>query len=147
MRKLTATLCLITAVLLGSGKFQVYAQNYEEQLLSMRACQQSLNNLNCRLDILDPDIVKVLRQLHSLRSSTSTTKGTGYGVGNNYFIETSHNDELFIINGEKFEAKTYCFGMEEGDPIKFLEGCALGVCVSAEILNLRSGNKCRVWCE
>ena len=33
-----------------------------------------------------------------------------------YEIEVSHDDELFIINGEKYEAKTYCFNMEEGDP-------------------------------
>lgn len=30
-----------------------------------------------------------------------------------YEVEVSHNDELFIINGEKYEAKTYCFNMEK----------------------------------
>ena len=64
-----------------------------------------------------------------------------------YEIEVSHNDELFIINGEKFEAKTYCFNMEEGDKVIFLEGNPNGVCVSAELLNLRTKNTCRVWCE
>jgi len=64
-----------------------------------------------------------------------------------YEIEVSHNDELFIINGERYEAKTYCFNMEEGDKVIFLEGSALGVCVSAEILNLRTNKTCRVWCE
>lgn len=64
-----------------------------------------------------------------------------------YEIEVSHNDEFFIINGEKFEAKTYCFDMEEGDPVIFLEGSPYGVCTSAVILNLRTREKCAVWCE
>ena len=64
-----------------------------------------------------------------------------------YEIEVSHNDELFIINSEKFEAKTYCFNMEGGDKVIFLEGSPNGVCVSAELLNLRTKNTCHVWCE
>lgn len=64
-----------------------------------------------------------------------------------YPIETSHNDELFIINGEKFEAKTYCFNMEEDDEVMFLEGSAFGACASATLLNLRTREKCEVWCE
>lgn len=66
---------------------------------------------------------------------------------NAYIIETSHDDEIFIINGEKFEAKTYCFNMEEGDEVIFLEGSPLGACASATILNLRTREKCEVWCE
>ncbi|MDD5081440.1 MAG: hypothetical protein PHC58_05575 [Candidatus Omnitrophica bacterium] len=64
-----------------------------------------------------------------------------------YYIEHSHNDELFIINGEKFEAKTYCFGMEDGDPVVFLDGSPYGACASATILNLRTKNECECWCE
>ena len=64
-----------------------------------------------------------------------------------YEIEVSHDDELFIINGEKYEAQTYCFNMEEGDKVIFIKGSALGVCASAEILNLRTKNICKVWCE
>jgi hypothetical protein len=64
-----------------------------------------------------------------------------------YIVELSNNDELFIINGEKFEARTYCFNIYEGDEVVFLEGSALGVCVSAEILNLRTNEKCSLWCE
>lgn len=64
-----------------------------------------------------------------------------------YEIEVSHNDELFIINGEKYEAKTYCFGMEEGDRVIFIEGSPYGACASAEILNLRTKQVCEVWCE
>lgn len=64
-----------------------------------------------------------------------------------YSIEVSHDDELFIINGEKFEAKTSCFNMKEGDKVIFLEGSPYGACASAELLNLRTKNTCRVWCE
>lgn len=64
-----------------------------------------------------------------------------------YEVEVSHNDELFIINGEKFEAKTYCFNMNQGDRVIFLKGNPNGICSSAEILNLRTENVCRVWCE
>lgn len=64
-----------------------------------------------------------------------------------YEIEVSHNDEFFIINGEKYEAKTYCFNMEEGDPVIFLEGSPYGACASASIFNLRTKEVCEVWCE
>jgi hypothetical protein len=64
-----------------------------------------------------------------------------------YPIEASHNDEIFVINGEKFEAKTYCFNMEEDDEVMFLEGSPFGTCVSATLLNLRTRQKCEVWCE
>jgi hypothetical protein len=64
-----------------------------------------------------------------------------------YEIEVSDNDELFIINGERYEARTYCFNMEEGDKVIFLEGSAYGACATAILLNLRTKNECRVWCE
>lgn len=64
-----------------------------------------------------------------------------------YDIEVAHNDELFIINGERYEAQTYCFDMEEGDKVIFIEGSADGACASAEILNLRTKKICKVWCE
>ena len=71
---------------------------------------------------------------------------TVYAV-QSYEIEVSHNDELFIINDEKYEAKTYCFNMEEDDKVVFLEGSPYGACVSAKLLNLRTKKTCEVWCE
>jgi hypothetical protein len=68
-------------------------------------------------------------------------------ASSSYVIEVSHNDEFFIINGEKFEAKTYCFNMEVGDRVIFISGSPLGVCVSAEVLNLRTRSVCSLWCE
>ena len=64
-----------------------------------------------------------------------------------YEIEVAHNDELFVINGEKFEAQTYCLGWEEGDQVLFLDGSPYGACASATLLNLRTREKCNVWCE
>jgi len=78
------------------------------------------------------------------RSSARARSGRRSDV---YLIETSHNDELFVINGEKFEAKTYCFNMEEDDEVMFLEGSPYGACSSATLLNLRTREKCEVWCE
>lgn len=68
-------------------------------------------------------------------------------AANKYYIEHSINDETFIINGEVFKAKTYCFGMNEGDSVIFLEGRPSGVCTSAKIYNLRTEKTCNVWCE
>ena len=51
---------------------------------------------------------------------------TSVSAATEYEIEVSHKDELFIINGEKYEAKTYCFNMEEGDRVIFLEGSPYG---------------------
>ena len=64
-----------------------------------------------------------------------------------YTIQRSHTDEIFIINGEVYEAKTYCFNMNEGDKVLFLEGSPLGACLSAELLNLRTKKSCSVWCN
>ena len=72
----------------------------------------------------------------------------GRGSGReSYVIEVTHNDEFFIINGEKFEAQTYCLGWEEGDHVLFLDGSPDGACASATLLNLRLREKCDVWCE
>ena len=104
------------------------------------------------------------REVRALLSSASSPRpyaapATGQAVPNAtprvssgrragaYTIETSHNDELFIINGEKFEAKTFCFNMEEGDAVVFLDGSPYGACASATLLNLRTRQKCATWCE
>ena|SRR3989442_1964245 len=64
-----------------------------------------------------------------------------------YVIQASDNDETFVINDEIFKAKTYCFNMKKGDKVIFLSGSPSGVCTSAELLNIRTGELCRVWCE
>ena len=75
------------------------------------------------------------------------TSSSLLSAATSYEIEVSHNDELFVINGEKFKAKTYCFNMEEGDKVIFIEGSPYGACASAKLLNLRANKICEVWCE
>ena len=64
-----------------------------------------------------------------------------------YEIEAAGNDEKFVINGEVFEAKTYCLGWDEGDRVIFLEGSPNGACASAKLYNLDRKETCEVWCE
>ena len=61
--------------------------------------------------------------------------------------EVLHPSVAFIINGENFEAKSFCYDMEEGDQVIFMKGNSLGECASAEILNLRTNQNCKVRCE
>lgn len=64
-----------------------------------------------------------------------------------YEIEHNVNDEHLIINGEKFEAQTYCLGFEEGDRVMFIEGSPFGACASAKLLHMETKETCDVWCE
>ena len=80
----------------------------------------------------------------SLNMQSSTPNRT---TTDSYQIEFAHNDELFVINGEKFEAKTYCLGWEVGDSVVFIEGSPLGACASAELFNVNRKEACEVWCE
>jgi len=73
--------------------------------------------------------------------------GASRASSSTYVIQASSNDETFVINGEIFKAKTYCFNMEKGDRVIFASGSPSGVCTSAEILNLRTRDVCSVWCE
>jgi hypothetical protein len=86
--------------------------------------------------------LKVVRLVNGKTSASSTSTGL-----KKYVVEASVNDEKFVIDGELFEAKTYCFGIEEGDQVSFIDGSANGVCTSAEFLVHRTGKTCRVWCE
>jgi len=62
-------------------------------------------------------------------------------------VEVSHDDVFFIIDGTRFEARTFCFDIEIGDQVLFLEGNALGACGFAEVLNLRTNESCELWCD
>ena len=67
-----------------------------------------------------------------------------------YEIQVAYNDEFFIINDEKFSAKTYCYswdGFDVGDYVVFLEGSPLGACATATIANPLTGETCELWCE
>ena len=91
-----------------------------------------------------------MRKITTLAFSSLLILGSvqvAYAAYRQHSIEVSHNDELFIINGERFKAKTYCFNMLKGDRVLFLKGSEYGACTSAELLNLRTQNICKVWCE
>lgn len=98
------------------------------------------------IEQLSPQEAREVLEIHKALQR-GRSGGQYSGSRPTYQIEVSHNDELFIINGEKYEAKTYCFNMEEGDLVIFIEGSAFGACASATVVNLRTNNKCELWCE
>jgi len=68
-------------------------------------------------------------------------------VQKTYEVESSVDDDTFVINGHVFKAKTFCLNMREGDQVTFLEGRADGYCGTAVIVNVRTGERCEVLCE
>ena len=64
-------------------------------------------------------------------------------------VISADNDEKFVIETswgkQKFEAQTYCFGIDVGDSVVFQESTA--VCVSNSFIVKGSDRKCEVWCE
>ena len=64
-----------------------------------------------------------------------------------YVVQASAKDQLFIISGEGYEAKTSCVDVSVGDRVKFVEGSPLGACDSATFLDLRTNRLCEVWCS
>lgn len=85
--------------------------------------------------------------LSSDRSSVASDKSLPSASERGYEIEVAHNDELFIVNGERYEAQTYCLGWEAGERVIFVEGSAFGACATATLLNLNRNQTCEVWCE
>jgi hypothetical protein len=84
-------------------------------------------------------------QVRPVRSSASgSAKSSSVPT---YLVDASSNDETFVINGEVFNAKTYCFDLDKGDRVVFVEGSPFGACASAKLLNLRTQKVCEVWCE
>jgi hypothetical protein len=141
---------------LSAGMPRVDQLPPEKRLMVQRACPTSLG----------PPLFKSCaeREIRALTARSSPTRPQadspvsqatqratprlrGGARADIYALEISHDDELFIINGERFEAQTYCFNMEEGDEVLFLDGSPFGACASATLLNLRTRDECRVWCE
>jgi len=116
----------------GQADYQRGLQNYLDILNGKKTVQQ-----------LSPVELKEVLSIHQRLQSTG---GRGFTSGG-YEIQASANDEWFIINGEKYQAQTYCFDFDQGDLVKFLEGSPYGACATAKILNLRNNRICDVWCE
>lgn len=144
----TTCLGLVQSRVLAPGRNSQCGSNLEclkKEGAALSARQRALSaSTEWRTNKCDV-VAKVESQ--SGKSSKAPKRGGGGTHRDSYEIEVSHNDELFVINGEKFEAQTYCFNMEEGDMVIFLDGSPLGACASATLLNLRTRDKCEVWCE
>ena len=101
-----------------------------------------------KVDQLSPqelqEVILVFRRLVDESSARRAESSLRY---ESLEIEVSHKDKIFIINGDKYDARTSCFDFEKGDKVIFLEGRPLGVCVSTELLNLRNDRVCRIWCQ
>jgi hypothetical protein len=88
-----------------------------------------------------------LREVISIHSRLEGQGGGDKITTGGFEIQASANDEWFLINGEKYQAKTYCFNFEKGDQVKFIDGSPYGVCISAKLVDLRTNQICEVWCE
>ena len=100
-------------------------------------CGQKMMNVD------DKESVQVTRiMIRGSRASTTTKSSRPTCT-----VEASADDETFVINGNVFKAHTYCFNVEKGDKVIFIDGSASGACASAKILNLRTDEVCEVWCE
>lgn len=120
------------SVLKKSGYGYVgYIGYAKKSLLIMK----SSNNGTLMIEGKSPFSVEILRAPQ--RCSSPST----------YLIEMAYNDEKFIVNGEMFEAQTYCLGWSEGESVIFLDGSEYGACASAELYNVQRGEECSVWCE
>jgi hypothetical protein len=64
-----------------------------------------------------------------------------------YPVQEVLKNEIYIINGYRYEAMTACEGIAEGDWVVFLQGSPYGTCSSAVIQNLHTGAKCNLWCD
>ena len=69
------------------------------------------------------------------------------GEGTEYAVESSVDDDTFVINGHVFHAKSFCLHVREGDMVVFIEGRADAYCSTATFVNVRTGERCQVLCE
>ena len=106
------------------------------------------------LDKLSPQELRALdrwfnRYTSNLANATGHTgrPGATKSQTSGYVVESAVNDETFVINGNVYKAKTYCFHINRGDRVVFADGSAMGVCTSAKLVNLNNGETCAVWCE
>jgi hypothetical protein len=102
----TLTTIIFLTILFAHTDF-AYAKSLESlraQIQSMNACRQSLNNQNCRLEILDPDTRKTLQQLDKLKKNHSKLRGpvTSNLKGTHEFFTDSiieANSEVIRLSG------------------------------------------------
>ena len=120
-----------------------FSNSYADTERGLRNYQAIMNGSKSVDQLSLAEKKEVLEVINAGKRSSSNSRSSR----NSYEVEFDHNDEVFIINGEKFEAKTYCFNLSKGDRVIFIEGSPFGACVSATVLNLRNNEKCELWCE
>ena len=64
-----------------------------------------------------------------------------------YTVQSSFNDQDFIINEIEYSAKSFCPDFTLGDQVIFLTGNPNGSCTDAMIMNARTNQICDVWCQ
>src|SRR6476646_10817199 len=113
MKHAFAVLMMVTSALCAGAAFADFQRgirNYQAVMAGhKRVDQLTSQELN--------EVMEVMKGLDRQQTAQRTSRPS-------YRVEVSHNDEVFIINGEKFEAQTYCFDMEEGDSVIFIDGDA-----------------------
>jgi hypothetical protein len=88
-----------------------------------------------------------ITELVAKHTTPSEPEKVDFSDRRSYLIESTADDELFVINGRRYKARTYCFNVNEGDRVVFVEGSPFGDCGTAVFVNLRTGESCEVWCE
>jgi hypothetical protein len=61
-------------------------------------------------------------------------------------IETVEDIQYFVIDGQKFTAKTFCYEYYDGTYVTFSTGSSDGNCMEAKFSD-GSALPCEVWCE
>jgi hypothetical protein len=88
-----------------------------------------------------------------IKKAPAPPKSSGFAlsripaVTGSYSIEAVSNDEILIINGSVFKAKSWCMNWSEGDEVIFIEGSPHGICTWADLFNISRRERCEVWCE
>lgn len=137
--------CIALSKSLGKGVWRRLTRGFK-LTFSHKEITFKNNEINTSLGCLKGS--NIMRNEIDTRSVVQTPIHTSLSLKKNvYEIEIAHNDELFVINGEKFSAQTYCLGWYEGDKVMFINGDANGICTTAKLLNLRNEKICTVWCE
>jgi len=124
-------------------------QSTQARVLSARSLMSPTDFRAAGLHKLSESELKALdRWLNNYTGAVLRISAGGFsGTSGRLEVEATANDETFVINGEVFKAQTYCFNIDQGDRVLFIEGNANGVCATAKFLVMRTGNVCEVWCE
>ena len=117
-------------------------QQLEKLLPELKSMGFSEIELQALTEVARIDPIKGLEMMMKIKYNY-----INHSSANEYTIELAQNDELFIINGERFQAQVHCLGWMEGDRVTFLEGSPYGACFSALLYNKNKRDKCEVWCE